>query len=252
MRKVILLCLILVFFSSTADARLLDQELFRKLSLVDLLEIKNSRYSQGYSYSRFPGSERKLRLSSYSHHDPLDSIYAQTYTRVYMIQPDDTLKKTSRRNGTTIERIKGINRIKSDQLKVGRRLRIPDQAFTIEINKTFNRLYLKAAGGVIKEYPVSTGKSAKQTPVGVFLIQSRYPYPTWFHKGVVVSAASPENYLGSRWLGFDKPQFGIHGTIFPELIGQSVSKGCIRMKNEDVEELYEFIPVGTVVVIKEI
>jgi lipoprotein-anchoring transpeptidase ErfK/SrfK len=251
MRKVILLCLAMVFFTSAANARLFDQELFRKLSLVDLLEIKSSRHSEGHSYSHFPGSERKLRLFSYSHLDPLGNIYAQAQTRMYTIQPNDTLKKIARRNGTTIERIKGVNRIKNDQLRAGRRLRIPDQVFTIEINKTFNRLYLKASGVVIKEYPVSTGKSAKQTPAGVFLIQSRYPYPTWFHKGVVVSAASADNYLGSRWLGFDKPQFGIHGTTFPELIGQSASKGCIRMRNEDVEELYEIIPVGTVVVITE-
>ncbi len=242
----------MVIFTSAACAGLLDQELSRKLSLVDLLEIKSSRYSESHSYSRFPRSERKLRLISRAQHAPLESIYAQAHTRMYTIQLNDTLKKIARRSETTIERIKGINRLKSDQLRAGRRLRIPDQVFTIEINKMFNRLYLKAAGVVIKEYPVSTGKSADQTPVGIFLIRSRYPYPTWFHKGVVVPAASPENYLGSRWLGFDKPQFGIHGTIFPELIGQPASKGCIRMKNEDIEELYEFIPVGTVVVIKEI
>ena len=118
-------------------------------------------------------------------------------------------------------------------------------------NKTFNRLYLKAGGVLIKEYPVSTGKSSAQTPLGIFLIQSRYPYPTWFHKGVVVPGGAPDNFLGTRWLGLDKPQYGIHGTIFPEQIGQSVSKGCIRMKNEDIEELYEFIPIGTVVVITE-
>jgi lipoprotein-anchoring transpeptidase ErfK/SrfK len=67
----------------------------------------------------------------------------------------------------------------------------------------------------------------------------------------VVPPRSPENFLGTRWLGFNIPKYGIHGTIYPELIGQSVSGGCVRMRNEDVEELYAIIPVGTKVVIKD-
>ncbi len=241
----------LMFFLFTTEV-FAQPALSSNLFLTDLLDIKGNRYFEGCSYSRFPRSEKKLHIPFYLGQDLLDSIYAQARARIYSVQPGDTFKKISLRYGTTTELIKAVNRIKGDRLRIGQRLFIPDQAFTIEINKTLNCLYLKTGDVLIKAYPVSTGKSAEQTPVGVFLIQSRYPYPTWFHKGVVVPAASPDNYLGSRWLGFDKPQYGIHGTIFPELIGQSVSKGCIRMKNEDVEELYEFIPIGTVVIITEI
>ncbi len=252
MNRVIIVCCLLFFHASEAFARLLDQASAPRLYLTDLLEIKNNRYGLGCAYSRFPKAERSLQLSLGAAHNPLDSIYSQARAHLYTVQPNDTLNRIARSHTTTIEVIKRLNRTNSGRVKSGQKLWVPDQVLTLEINKTFNRLYVKSGDVLIKEYPVSTGKSAKQTPVGIFVIQSRYPYPTWFHKGTVVSAASPKNFLGSRWLGFDKPQFGIHGTIFPELIGQPASKGCIRMKNEDVEELYDFIPMGTIVVIKEI
>ena len=51
--------------------------------------------------------------------------------------------------------------------------------------------------------------------------------------------------LGSRWLGFNMPGYGIHGTIEPETIGKQVTAGCVRMRNSDVEELYDILPLGT-------
>ena len=55
--------------------------------------------------------------------------------------------------------------------------------------------------------------------------------------------------FGTRWLGLNVPwgDYGIHGTNKPELIGKNVSSGCIRMRNEDVEALYDLIPNGTIV-----
>ena len=44
---------------------------------------------------------------------------------------------------------------------------------------------------------------------------------------------------------------GIHGTIQPDLIGQQVSHGCVRMLNKDVEELYDIVPIGAKVLITE-
>jgi hypothetical protein len=43
--------------------------------------------------------------------------------------------------------------------------------------------------------------------------------------------------------------YGIHGTNAPETIGRSVSHGCVRLRNEDIEKLYEMVPVGTPVYI---
>ena len=57
--------------------------------------------------------------------------------------------------------------------------------------------------------------------------------------------------LGTRWMGFDITGYGIHGTTEPDKIGQQVTAGCVRMRNEEVEELYTLIPVGTEVTIQD-
>ena len=169
---------------------------------------------------------------------------------IYDVKSGDSLEKIAKHFGTTIELIKKRNRLITHQINPGQKLSLWSKPFTIYISKSSNFLGVYMDGRIIKLYRVSTGKSETTTPLGEFTIQSRYPNPVWFHKGEIVASQSPENWLGTRWLGFNKPKYGIHGTIYPELIGQSVSGGCIRMKNEDVEELYDLIPIGTKVIIK--
>ena len=119
------------------------------------------------------------------------------------------------------------------------------------INKSQNVLFLKSGEEVLKIYHVSTGKN-NITPVGTFKIATKIENPVWFKNGgAPIPSESPENELGSRWMGFDTdPHYGIHGTLHPETIGQQVTDGCVRLKNEDVEELFDIIPVGTEVVIQ--
>ena len=72
-----------------------------------------------------------------------------------------------------------------------------------------------------------------------------------FKAGAVVSADSPENVLGTRWLGLDVSGYGIHGTVEPQSLGKQVTQGCVRMANNEVEELYTYIPVGTEVTVTD-
>ncbi len=78
---------------------------------------------------------------------------------------------------------------------------------------------------------------------------NKLPNPTWFKAGAVVPPESPENVLGTRWMGFDLAGYGIHGTVEPQNLGKQVTQGCVRMANQDVEELYTIIPVGTEVTV---
>ncbi|MCK4520156.1 MAG: L,D-transpeptidase, partial [Candidatus Omnitrophica bacterium] len=63
--------------------------------------------------------------------------------------------------------------------------------------------------------------------------------------------------LGSRWMGLkgvseemgELEGYGIHGTTLPNDLGKQITSGCIRMKNEDVEELFDIIPAGAEVII---
>lgn len=171
-------------------------------------------------------------------------------TVIHEVQSGDTLGEIAKKYGTTIQLIKESNHLTSNVIRVGQKLRVWTGTFNIFIDKSQNLLTLKDGNEVLKVYNVSTGKG-NSTPVGEYKIVSRLVDPVWFNKGIVVPPESPQNVLGSRWLGFDLSGYGIHGTIDPETIGRQVTAGCVRMRNEDVEELYKIIPYGTKVVITD-
>ena len=128
------------------------------------------------------------------------------------------------------------------------KLRVLDGKFSIFVDKSQNILILKLNGEVTKTYIVSTGDN-NSTPIGTYKITSKLVNPVWYKDGKAIPASSPENILGSRWLGFDLPKYGIHGTIEPENIGKQITAGCVRMINEEVEELFSLVPAGTEVTI---
>lgn len=163
---------------------------------------------------------------------------------VHEVKSGDTLGKIASQYGTTVDLIKISNNLQSDIIRLGQKLRIWQGRFNVFVDKSQNVLLLKNGEEVLKVYHVSTGAN-NSTPVGKFKVTSKLTNPVWFNKGIVVPPESPENVLGSRWLGFDIPGYGIHGTIEPETIGQQVTAGCVRMRNSDVEELYSLLPMGT-------
>jgi lipoprotein-anchoring transpeptidase ErfK/SrfK len=169
-------------------------------------------------------------------------------TMIHEVKSGDTLGELAKRYGTTIDLIKTSNNLSSNVIRIGQKLRIWTATFNIFVDKSQNILILKENEDVVKVYTVSTGNQ-NSTPVGEFKIISRLVDPVWFNKGIVVPPESPKNVLGTRWLGFDLPGYGIHGTVEPETIGQQVTAGCIRMRNEEVEELYSIIPRGITVVV---
>jgi lipoprotein-anchoring transpeptidase ErfK/SrfK len=90
------------------------------------------------------------------------------------------------------------------------------------------------------------GKPSTPTPQGKFAIINRVPNPTWYGPSVTV-APGKNNPLGSRWMGLSVKGYGIHGTNVPSSIGKAASHGCVRMRKQDLEELFEMVTVGTTV-----
>jgi lipoprotein-anchoring transpeptidase ErfK/SrfK len=105
------------------------------------------------------------------------------------------------------------------------------------------KIALFEEGRLVKVYPIAVGKHSTPSPNGSFHIASRVVKPTWYQPGKVVPAG-PENPLGTRWMGLGYKGYGIHGTNRPRSIGKAASHGCIRMRNQDVEDLFERVEVG--------
>ena len=166
----------------------------------------------------------------------------------YEIRSGDSLDKIARDHKTTVELIKRSNDLASDNIFPGKKIKVRTAGFSIIVDKSQNVLLLKDGDDIFKSYTVATGTN-NSTPVGTFKIIEKIPNPPWYKPGVVIPAGSPENILGTRWLGLTKEGYGIHGTTDPKSLGNQVTAGCIRMSNGDVEELYSIVPVGVEVTI---
>ena len=127
----------------------------------------------------------------------------------------------------------------------------------IIISQHRRRLYLALGNGRALAYPVAVAKPGKEW-LGEARIDGKYVNPAWSppvsvkrdHPELpdVIAGGSRHNPMGVRALTLDRDEIAIHGTNRPELIGRSVSYGCIRMNNADVADLYERVRVGTRVV----
>ncbi len=115
----------------------------------------------------------------------------------------------------------------------------------IVINLPSRTLEYYVEGVLTREYPVAIGKTSTPSPLGTYWITDKMINPPWYPPGKKkVIPSGPNNPLGYRWMGF-LPTYGIHGTNEPWSIGQVVSNGCIRLREEAVEDLYELVGEGT-------
>ena len=108
------------------------------------------------------------------------------------------------------------------------------------------KLAVLESGRVVKVFATAVGTPRTPSPTGTYKIAVRIPDPTWYAKGKVVGPGKC-NQLGTRWLGLSLKGYGIHGTNRPASIGRPESHGCIRLRNRDVEELFEMVSVGDAV-----
>lgn len=122
------------------------------------------------------------------------------------------------------------------------------------IDLSDRQVYLYANGTLTANYEIAVGRSGWETPTGEFKVINMHVDPAWQHPftGEVIHAGA-ENPLGSRWIGFwtdGTHQIGLHGTNQEDLIGQAVSHGCIRMREADVQALYQLVSLDMPVVVR--
>jgi lipoprotein-anchoring transpeptidase ErfK/SrfK len=221
----------------------------RKLAAIYL---ENGDYSKaGYYYKRllkaFPAAKDVAEIRSNIEDLNMKMLLSPAITEdsvEYVVQPGDTLFVIAKRSGTTVALIKKINDLKSDVIRPGQKLKINVSRFSILVDKSENILTLKKDEEPFKTYIISTGKD-NSTPVGIFKIEEKMVKPVWYKIGAVVSPDSKEYELGERWMGISVEGYGIHGTSDERTIGKQITRGCVRMYNDDVVELYDIVPSGT-------
>jgi lipoprotein-anchoring transpeptidase ErfK/SrfK len=137
---------------------------------------------------------------------------------------------------------------------------VNQNATTLVVNREAFKLTVFKNLKAVKSYSVAIGAIGRDTPEGLYHIQNKAvnpawtkPYSDWVAKdeqGKVVPGGTAENPLKARWLGIFNGA-GIHGVDPSEYgtIGHAASHGCVRMRIEDVEDLYPRVPVGAPILI---
>ena len=129
---------------------------------------------------------------------------------------------------------------------------------TIVVKTNERRLYLVLDQGHAMRYPVGVGRSGKQW-AGTTTIDGKYRSPAWSPPAEVrrdkpsipnvIPGGSPRNPMGVAAMTLAGGEYAIHGTNAPGSVGGFVSYGCIRMLNDDINDLYSRVSVGTTVVV---
>ena len=153
--------------------------------------------------------------------------------------------------------------------------RIPDdlmerEGLQLVLDRKHHQLLVLRDGRMTRRYPAAVGTTGWETPAGRFRVFEKVKEPVWTHpvSGDLVDAESKGNPLGSRWIGFyrdcngrsgwDGEQYldingctvaGFHGTPYRWTVGRAVSHGCVRLYEENVQEVFDLVRVGTQVTV---
>ena len=133
----------------------------------------------------------------------------------------------------------------------------PHGAGTLVIDTPNRYLYLVQGNGRALRYGIGVGRPGFEW-AGVKTVSRKAEWPDWRPPAEMLKRrpdlprhmpGGPENPLGARAMYLGSSLYRIHGTNEPETIGRAVSSGCIRMRNQDVTDLYERVRVGAKVIV---
>jgi lipoprotein-anchoring transpeptidase ErfK/SrfK len=179
----------------------------------------------------------------------------------YVIQKGDSLTKIASDFNTTLDLVMKSNGLNPSNpvIRPGKTLKIFKGNWKVKVSKKRFKLYLYNAEKLFKVYSIGIGKR-ERTPTGTFEIDVKKKEPVWSKDGKQIPYGSKDNILGTRWMSLKSaasapnPEFkgyGIHGTWDSGDIGRANNVGCIRLNNDDIDELFMIIPLHTTVIIED-
>jgi len=194
-----------------------------------------------------------VRLTDLANRIVLDAKYACAAPNAvfHKVEAGEVLEKIAKKNKVNQGQIKQINRL-SDKMSVrqGQVLKMLPGDVLYKVDRTHLHASLYIDGVFIRRFPVGIGPG-NATPVGTYTVSTKVANPDWYYDGKRIPFGHADNILGTRWMGFSTTEthgqgagLGVHGTAYPESVPGRKSKGCVRMLNKDVEELFDYMPQG--------
>lgn len=173
----------------------------------------------------------------------------------YKVQPGDQLSTICSKYKVPYEIIMVLNNIaRPELLQAGQTLKMIHGPFHATINRSTFTMDLFLQDAFVQNFRVGIGKPGRETPTGLWCVKNRMVRPPWTDPdtGKRYEPEDPDYPLGARWIGLEglegpakgREGFAIHGTKEPDEIGAAVSRGCIRMYNDDVTLVYDLLVPG--------
>ena len=189
-----------------------------------------------------------------------DVIPGDTTTEYYHVKQGETPASVVKDYAITAELFMKINNIPDARSMIaGKNYKVIKGPFSIVIHKKTFELDVFLGDYFIKKYPIGLGRD-NSTPVGKFLAGTKLEEPEWIGddkktgRRIRVPYGDPRNPLGDHWISLrelpepegsgKQTDYGIHGTDDPQTIGTQASRGCIRMYDKDVAELFDLLVPG--------
>lgn len=140
-------------------------------------------------------------------------------------------------------------------LRAGQNLRIPTEHANVLVDLDARLLMYRHGTEIVQAWEVGIGKEGHDTPIGEYAVGDKQEEPSWMPiGGPSLPYGHQDNPLGTRWIAWyqngSKTSFGFHGTWDEAGVGERVSLGCVRMRNADVEKLFEILPRDARVVVQ--
>jgi LysM repeat protein len=183
----------------------------------------------------------------------------------YRVEPGDLLSAIGKQYKVPYEILMQINNIsRPEALRAGETIKIIKGPFHAKVYRSTFTMDLYLQNTFVCSYRVGLGQPDKETPTGLWRVKrdGKQIEPAWPDPvtGELLYPDDPGYALGSRWIGLDglegpakgRTGFGIHGTKEPETIGTRSSRGCIRLHNGNVIQVYDtLVPVHSLVHVSE-
>lgn len=206
----------------------------------------NIRSGPGTEYSRIGGLKKAAEVKVTG---KVDKWYRISYNNKVGYVMASYLSTTKPK----VEETKKVSEEKQESTssKPNTDMKVLDSLIVVNSKKNTLRYYVN--GKLSRSYSCATGAASTPTPQGKFSVYNKIKNRPYYKENI--PGGAPNNPLGKRWIGLqvngtNGTTYAIHGTNNESSIGKSVSHGCIRMHNSDVESFYNVVSIGTTVIIK--
>ncbi len=171
------------------------------------------------------------------------------FVEPYVIEPGDRLEAIAAEYKVPWEYLSKLNRTDPKRIQAGRRLKVVRGPFAAVVELTDFSLTVHLQGYYVRRFSVGIGRDGA-SPIGKFSVLNKVVNPQYTDPdGRVIASDDPANPLGERWIDLGN-SYGIHGTIDPDSIGKAASRGCIRLGHDEIVTVYDFLSVGSDVVLR--